>query len=416
MGESFSACLLINDENHRLPEWIAYHYFMLPLRHLVIMVDPRSRTFPGDIVDRWRPFLSVELWSNGNANASSLDLAATPSNYNNRSDGTRLTQVHRIRQSTFYRQCALHFHKLNRTWVSFHDVDEYVYLDPGAVPDARDRMIHPGSVLRFLQDFDGPKNYREGKSMWDSRLLKYGADATNRSCITVARTFFGSIESHPNKVQAHVPNYLNGSDFETLRWMRRNIHRESGNGHGKSIVHVNPARSSGHLKFVIGADQGVHRVLKACPYTDYAYSPIRIRHYVGSWEAFTSRFDVRRSSQLYEYRSQFGKDRDPDDDVRMWLTGFCLLMNNNRTLIKGLLQGAGQIPPQSAKQDKAKWSLSQEELRILIITQYSNNVPEFVKWLRRKFVVRQFQDGTFVVRRKSKDQAQKGVGIIIPSQ
>jgi hypothetical protein len=41
--KSFSACLLIMDDNHRLSEWIAYHHFALPLRHLVVTVDPRNR-------------------------------------------------------------------------------------------------------------------------------------------------------------------------------------------------------------------------------------------------------------------------------------------------------------------------------------------------------------------------------------
>ena len=51
-GESFSACLLIMDDNHRLSEWIGYHYFAMSLRYLVVAVDPHSKTTPSRILNR----------------------------------------------------------------------------------------------------------------------------------------------------------------------------------------------------------------------------------------------------------------------------------------------------------------------------------------------------------------------------
>jgi hypothetical protein len=54
-GESFSACIIIKDENHRLSEcWLAYHYFALPLRTLLVLVDPTSTQSPEPILDLWR--------------------------------------------------------------------------------------------------------------------------------------------------------------------------------------------------------------------------------------------------------------------------------------------------------------------------------------------------------------------------
>lgn len=52
--DTASACLIIKDDNPRLIEWIAYHYQVLPLRHLVITSDPSSLTSPKEILDRWR--------------------------------------------------------------------------------------------------------------------------------------------------------------------------------------------------------------------------------------------------------------------------------------------------------------------------------------------------------------------------
>jgi len=40
----FSACLIIKDDNIILPEWMAYHYTILPLRRLIVGVDVMSYT------------------------------------------------------------------------------------------------------------------------------------------------------------------------------------------------------------------------------------------------------------------------------------------------------------------------------------------------------------------------------------
>ena len=57
-----SACLLVNDENPRLPEWLAYHYQTLPLRHLTVAVDPASRSSPSEILGRWEGMIDVQVW------------------------------------------------------------------------------------------------------------------------------------------------------------------------------------------------------------------------------------------------------------------------------------------------------------------------------------------------------------------
>jgi hypothetical protein len=60
---NFSACLLIKDDNQILPEWIAYHYTVLPLRHLIVAVDPFSLTSPKPILDEFsRLGMDIEVW------------------------------------------------------------------------------------------------------------------------------------------------------------------------------------------------------------------------------------------------------------------------------------------------------------------------------------------------------------------
>ena len=54
---SWSACLLIKDNNSILPEWLAYHYTVLPLRRLIVGVDPSSDTDPQSIFDLYGKML-----------------------------------------------------------------------------------------------------------------------------------------------------------------------------------------------------------------------------------------------------------------------------------------------------------------------------------------------------------------------
>ena len=57
---TFSACLLVKDDNQLLPEWLAYHYTTMPLRRLIVGVDPLSLTRVEPILDKFRD-LGMEI-------------------------------------------------------------------------------------------------------------------------------------------------------------------------------------------------------------------------------------------------------------------------------------------------------------------------------------------------------------------
>ena len=61
-SDGTSACLLIMDSNHLLIEWLAYHYHVLRLRHLIVAVDPRSTTTPAYILQRWVKRINIQIW------------------------------------------------------------------------------------------------------------------------------------------------------------------------------------------------------------------------------------------------------------------------------------------------------------------------------------------------------------------
>ena len=61
-SDGTAACLLIMDDNHFLIEWLAFHYYVLRLRYLIVAVDARSTTSPDAVLRRWKGRMSVEIW------------------------------------------------------------------------------------------------------------------------------------------------------------------------------------------------------------------------------------------------------------------------------------------------------------------------------------------------------------------
>ena len=412
--ESFGACLLVNDENQRLPEWLAYHYYMLPLRHLVLMVDPHSQTSPLDIVQRWRPFLTIEIWSDKDIGGF------IPSN---RTDDNGLIRTHRTRQEKFYRYCGRHLQSQTitpkLTWITFHDVDEYVYLDPHLIPDAPNRMNQSGSIMKFIQDLtmQSKSNHNHTGNQihfYSRRMFKMATAALESGCFALPRTYYGTTEE-PDLVQSHVPYFFNGSDFETLRWLHRTSHRDiMNNGHAKSMVHVSSADdppNTTETSWKLNFKRSSHRVLKECG-SDFLW--IRIRHYLGSWDAYTSRKDVRRYHEYYEYRSHFGEQDPTDDSVRMWLTRFSEQMmgrvGTNSTTIQYLLQGTGKYPPLNDSIREANINhFTPEQIKEKIDRMEEDKqkgekiTDEFTVWLKNNFDVTTLANGTVMATRIRKE-------------
>jgi hypothetical protein len=57
-----AAALLIKDDNYWLIEWLAYHYHVLPLQHLVAAIDPNLKTSPRKILDSWKGLMQIDIW------------------------------------------------------------------------------------------------------------------------------------------------------------------------------------------------------------------------------------------------------------------------------------------------------------------------------------------------------------------
>ena len=66
-NKTMAACLLVNDDTIKLTEWIAYHYTVLPLSHLIVAIDPNSLLEDKihAVLDLWKDRLQhLEVWTN----------------------------------------------------------------------------------------------------------------------------------------------------------------------------------------------------------------------------------------------------------------------------------------------------------------------------------------------------------------
>ncbi|GFH50537.1 hypothetical protein CTEN210_07013 [Chaetoceros tenuissimus] len=109
-------CLLIKDENEKLPEWLAYHYLKLPLQYLVVRVDSESTTSPKYILDKFRneTGMDIVLWNDAHFRLEIDTSTVDP------------IQQHRIRQRRFFSECMKHQKARGRKWLIMIDTDEYI--------------------------------------------------------------------------------------------------------------------------------------------------------------------------------------------------------------------------------------------------------------------------------------------------
>ena len=206
--EAFAACILIKDDNHWLTEWLAYHYHTMPLRYLIVAVDPGSKTTPRPILKRWSDakLMNIFVWNDTKFMPTKIKAKAAAFDNN-----TEL-MYHRVRQNNFYFKCMRTFKQRNRAWLMLVDTDEYIVTNyaSGLYHNLTKRIPiqEPGNVLKFIKQH-------------------HGMTGENHTCSYMPRYMFGVQESANEVVQRHLPanSGLDGHDFVTQRFVYRNSRR-----------------------------------------------------------------------------------------------------------------------------------------------------------------------------------------------
>lgn len=359
---TFSACLLIKDDNDILNEWIAYHYHTVQLRHLIVAIDPTSTESPSEILNKWRTVTSKlqELQQEhlyqqqddgGNHSSTSSPVQATleivewhdddympteflqtgraPVLIQSASDLTNIADVnnpelqdenvlleisnHRYRQRVFLAQCMKEFRNTQKTWVVHIDTDEYIVaskllrqMNPSYLTIQSTEIA--GSVLNLIQ-----------------QAIHHTAHLVGYPCISMLRVLFGSVESTHDEVTKDVPHEFDPMNFETMRWRYHALpHNMTFHGNPKVILDVSAIPLQYFPQNIV---YSIHRPVKeVCPrnkelaFSNFRKQPIATNHYLGSWERYNSRNDKRRSRSVYDRKATV--KRGKDDYTRSWLKGF----------------------------------------------------------------------------------------------
>ena len=289
---SFSACLIVKDDNHWLIEWLAYHYHVLPLKHIVVVQDPTSRTSATPILDRWRQgrYMHVEEWQDDDFLPSWV----------NKTYYTRPAILHLNRQIHFYGKCMEHLKQRSKTWVLLTDTDEFVQVNQRMYP-------LPSSIRR---------NYGHV-----SQLLRL--QQANQTCLHVPRLQVSSVSNNDTMIPLGDDTF-NTSNFLTFRWQ---YHPKNAMHSGKNIVNVHKLEEVPRRIF------SVHQVLEdICAANfqgrlDHPESFLVAQHYLGTFEQYTFRDDPRDKSVQDGRRSMYyerGREGTLQKEVAMqdWFGGF----------------------------------------------------------------------------------------------
>jgi hypothetical protein len=328
---SFGACLIIMDDNHFLAEWLAYHHHVLPLRRLIVGIDPRSRTSPKEILDRYRNrgLMKITEWHEEDFMPPHLlHMHASVKE----GDTFGLKDLYIERQFQFYTKCMAILKHENVTWTAITDTDEYVLRNPHAEDHYR------------LKD-----NEHENKTIYDLIQSNRRIHPMIKSgCISMHRLQFGFKESDVPKVQNMVPEGYNGSDFLTLRWRyHAGLTNKEFNKVAKCLVDLSRARSNDFIPTEVNAHRPIKRICSEKNLRiETRQAPFVAYHYTGSWEQWDYRNDFRPKRQREKFDKLFF-DESQDDGIRPWLESF--VDRHGKELASYLLEGAGRFTPQGSE-------------------------------------------------------------------
>ena len=303
---TFSACLIIKDQNMLLPEWLGYHYTMLPLRRLIVAIDPHSLTDPEPILDLYSSIgMDITMWRNEsdywqdwgfNSPLDKLDYQLT-----NASSQTERRSRYLKRQHHFYAGCLKRLRDEGRTWTAVIDVDEYLALNffdegEGAPSWCKGNStcqktylasIRHGNNIRtnmtgataaeIMDNYPEALRYQD-KGVWNA--VTY--DNPEKPCVMLSRYVFVSQEDNVDPTEPGVDSeYFNASRFHTLNYHYRASLKAP--QRGKCMINA---------KYYDGRPIGnPHRMLgdQCTAHTGFAYNGMnlfRVHHYLGSWLTF----------------------------------------------------------------------------------------------------------------------------------
>lgn len=338
MRTEFSACLLVKDDNDILNEWIAYHYHVLGLRYLIVAIDSKSHTSPSILLDKWKEFgMTIEEWTDEmfmpdiyfqKAYWLQPRLVKMKKNKEKWLEGIDDPDVkhkyyhdiqdHRFRQITFLSSCIHRLKEQGRSWTIHIDTDEYVVLNP---------------ILRRTGKFDEtieipPTAEASIIPQLLNRIVVANGAGVNYPCVSLPRLLYGSVEDASVNGTTLLYGY-NQTRFESLRWKYHADYQDSSlNKQPKVILDVSAIPEDDKM-FTEKRVFSIHRPSKElCRSQGEMYFdevdrfPFSVNHYLGTFERFSARDDLRRNHKLYDQKANIRSGKDSDNWIDTWLPSF----------------------------------------------------------------------------------------------
>lgn len=339
-----SFCILTKDDNQIMNEWIAYHYHVLNLRHMVVAVDPDSQTSPEPLLNKWRDLfgMTIDIWHDEDympdffleGHYDLVESYVGNWQFAGEIGGEEefrheLTKInnHRFRQHTFVSYCLKYLQEElqdpnKEHWVAHVDTDEYITINPVArqnpeltKPVGVPQVPVSGSIFDYLHQI----------------FLYRPVERLRRTCLLMPRILFSpkslSFEDPKKAIDTEVWNIKR---FESLRWrIHRALPEES--GYQKAMMDV-AALPSNHSIFYEKKVVSVHRPLLRGPNDctnlttspdvfDVDMYPLTVNHYIGSLERYMGRNDTRRHASIWKKKRDMVGDGD-DTWILSWLQSF----------------------------------------------------------------------------------------------
>lgn len=353
-SDGMAACLLVKDDNHLLVEWIAYHYITLPLRHLVIALDPDRFTSPDQIIQRWnKSYIDIRLWEDSDYMdqahvAKRLRQKSIINSLKNKDQRSRrLAQSDEDRYTHFMSKCNLFHKSRGRKWVAHIEVNEYIVFN-GNVPQL------PTEVYSYNPSIKQNTTSRSHMSTENRTVVQvmsliakdHRPQWAENGCIAMSSLLFGSretgdIDTDNTKTST---NNITSIDIRKLNTYRYRYHSKevikrvaSGDQQQKGIIlnvlqqsHLRPSKVL-CLQDSVASDNFIDR-------------PLKIHRYLGPWEQYGSKLnDITNQHDRIWYDKQAGlsSSEGPNHDIPSWMDRFVLSVGLSGAT--HLLYGVGNI-------------------------------------------------------------------------
>jgi len=347
--KTMAGCLFIMDDTIRLLEWLAYHYTVLPLSHLMVAIDPNSQQTDRiiEILVAWDDKIEIKAYRNDSEWLDLPDDYGYSRNVRNAKTGKYMKwfqekksniyfqQVHKRRQNYFCVHCMRYMKQKGMDWTIMTDSDEYIMFnyihekeENRSLYDTIRRGVTADDIDKERQIFE-PYRKRLPSMMLKATIADFLQQEKPRlKCVKFPGLQFTSYESERQIVYKNVPEGVDVNPYHlvTLR------HRKAGNRQGvfsKTMVDVSHGTFD---DYSMESNFNIHNPNKLlCGLNghsgssqDYISAIFRLHHYrTGTWESFIERGQDRRANMTVSRFTE--RNIEPqlvDDDIRPWIAWF----------------------------------------------------------------------------------------------